>query len=104
MVGAFVLANNKENLNMDGCLWYFGGISSSLKAVFFGGMNSSLKAVYFEHTNIKKYKNVLLFLAYYRMDNFVFVFLFCFDDRLYSTILRSLEQTHCARMCFYMSD
>ena len=28
MVGAFVLANNKENLNMDGCLWYFGGISS----------------------------------------------------------------------------
>ena len=26
MVGAFVLANNKENLNMDGCLWYFGGI------------------------------------------------------------------------------
>ena len=32
MVGAFVLANN-ENLNMDGCLWYFGGISSSLKAV-----------------------------------------------------------------------
>ena len=36
MVGAFVLANNKENLNMDGCLWYFGGISLSLKAVFFG--------------------------------------------------------------------
>ena len=35
MVGAFVLANNKENLNMDGCLWYFGGISSSLKAVDF---------------------------------------------------------------------
>ena len=21
MVGAFVLANNKENLNIDGCLW-----------------------------------------------------------------------------------
>ena len=49
MVGTFVLANNKENLSMDGCLWYFGGISSSLKAVYFG------------HTN----KNVLLFLAYY---------------------------------------
>ena len=26
------------------------------------------------------------------------------DDRLYSAILRSLEQTHCARMRFYMSD
>ena len=26
------------------------------------------------------------------------------DDRLYSSILRSLEQTHCARMQFYMSD
>ena len=43
MVGAFVLANNKENLNMDGCLWYFGGMSSSLKAVYFG------------HTNKKNY-------------------------------------------------
>ena len=31
MMGAYVLANNKENLNMDGCLWYFGGISSSIK-------------------------------------------------------------------------
>ena len=46
MVGAFVLANNKENLNMDGCLWYFGGISSSLKAVYFG------------HTNKKKCTSV----------------------------------------------
>ena len=26
-----------------------------------------------------------------------------FDDRLYSAILRSLEQTHCARMRFYMT-
>ena len=26
------------------------------------------------------------------------------DDRLYSAILRSLEQTHCARLWFYMSD
>ena len=26
------------------------------------------------------------------------------DDRLYSAILCSLEQTHCARMWFYMSD
>ena len=38
---------------MDGCLWYFGGISSFLKAVYFG------------HTN-KKCTSVL---AYYRMDN-----------------------------------
>ena len=54
-----MLANNKENLNMDGCLWYFGGICSSLKAVYFG------------HTNKKKKKkkSVLLLLAYYRMDN-----------------------------------
>ena len=29
---------------------------------------------------------------------------FLIDDRLYSAILRSLEQTHCARMWFYMSD
>ena len=26
------------------------------------------------------------------------------DGRLYSAILRSLQQTHCARMWFYMSD
>jgi len=26
------------------------------------------------------------------------------DDCLYSAILCSLEQTHCARMWFYMSD
>ena len=26
------------------------------------------------------------------------------DDSLYSSILRSLEQTHCARMWFFMSD
>ena len=31
-------------------------------------------------------------------------FLFCFYDRLYSAILRSLEQTHCARLWFYMND
>ena len=45
MVGAFVLANNKENLNMDGCLWYFGGISSSLKAVYFGHTNKKNTSV-----------------------------------------------------------
>ena len=38
-VGAFVLANNKEHLNMDGCLWCFGAIGSSLKAVYFGHTN-----------------------------------------------------------------
>ena len=27
-----------------------------------------------------------------------------FDDRLYSAILRSLEQTHYARLWFYVSD
>ena len=26
------------------------------------------------------------------------------DDRLYSAILHSLQQTHCACMSFYMSD
>ena len=31
-------------------------------------------------------------------------FMLRIDDRLYSAILRSLEQTHCARMWFYMSD
>ena len=35
---------------------------------------------------------------------FCFCFLFLFDDHLYSAILRSLEQTHCARLWFYMSD
>ena len=63
MVGAFVLANNKENLNMDGCLWYFDGISSFLKAVYFG------------HTN-KKWTSVL---AYYRMDNLYL----CREQRIY---------------------
>ena len=32
------------------------------------------------------------------------VFLLLIDDRLCSAILRSLEQTHCARLWFYMSD
>ena len=45
MVGAFVLANNKENLNVDGCLWYFGGISSFLKAVYFGHTNKKCTSV-----------------------------------------------------------
>ena len=45
MVGAFVLANNRENLNMDGCLWYFGGISSFLKAVYFGHTNKKCTSV-----------------------------------------------------------
>ena len=44
-VGAFVRANNKENLNMDGCLWYFGGISSSLKAICFGHTNKKSTSV-----------------------------------------------------------
>ena len=75
MVGAFVLANNKENLNMDGCLWYF------------GGMSSSLKAVYFEHA--KKKKNVLLFPAYYRMDNLYP----CREQRIYTVGNDILMQT-----------
>ena len=51
MLGAFVLANNKDNLNRDGCLWYFGGVSSSFTAL---------------GVVIKK---LLLFLANYRMDS-----------------------------------
>ena len=43
MVGVFVLANSKENLNMVGCLWYFGGIS--LKAVYFGHTNKKCTSV-----------------------------------------------------------
>ena len=34
MVGAFVLANNTDNVNIDGCLYYVVGISSSLKTVY----------------------------------------------------------------------
>ena len=34
----------------------------------------------------------------------VFFFGFFIDDHLYSAILRSFEQTHCARLWFYMSD
>ena len=45
LVGAFVLANNQENLNMDGCLWYFGRISSLLKAVYFGHINKKITSV-----------------------------------------------------------
>ena len=39
MADAFVLAKNKGNLNMDGCLWYFGGIRSPLNAAYFGHIN-----------------------------------------------------------------
>ena len=45
MVGTFILANNKDNLNMDGCLWYFGGIGSSLKAIYFGHTNKKITSV-----------------------------------------------------------
>ena len=76
MVGAFVLANNKENVNMDGWLWYFGGISSSLKALYFG------------HSN-KYIKNVLLFLVYYRMDNLYP----CREQRIYTVGNDILMQT-----------
>ena len=41
---SMVLAN-KENLNMDGCLWYFGGISSFFKAVYFGHTNKKCTSV-----------------------------------------------------------
>ena len=30
---------------MDSCLWYFGGISSSLKAVYFGHTNKKFTSV-----------------------------------------------------------
>ena len=45
MVGAFVLANNKEDFNTDGCLWYFGGISSSLEAVYSGHTSKKCTSV-----------------------------------------------------------
>ena len=35
MVGTFMLANNKKNVNIAGCLWYFGEISLYIKAVYF---------------------------------------------------------------------
>ena len=40
----------------------------------------------------------------YRILIFFFIIIFLIDDRLYSAILRSIEQTHCDRMWFYMSD
>ena len=42
------------------------------------------------------------FLVYTPTIHFVFPLLI--DDHLYSAILRSLEQTHCARLWFYMGD
>ena len=45
MVGAFVLADNKERFNIDGCLWNFGRISLSLKAVNFGHINKKYISV-----------------------------------------------------------
>ena len=42
-----MLANNKEKLNIDGCLWYFGGGKQ------------------------QQQQHVLLFLAYYRMDDYI---------------------------------
>ena len=35
---------------------------------------------------------------------FCFLFFGLIDDHLYSAILCSLEQTHCARLWFYMND
>ena len=58
-----------------------------------------------------------LFFSFFLFFSFSFFFFFhilrqmstglidwLIDDRLYSAILRSLEQTHCARMWCYMSD
>ena len=36
--------------------------------------------------------------------DYYFIYFFNTANYLYSAILRSLEQTHCARMWFYMSD
>ena len=38
------------------------------------------------------------------VSSFYFLYIFCIDDCLYRALLCSLEQTHCARMWFYMSD
>ena len=76
MVGAFVLANNKENSNMDGCLWYFGGISSSLKAVLVYTLDILIKTV-------------LPFLAYYKMNNLYP----CREQRIYTVGNDILMQT-----------
>ena len=66
MVRAFVLANNKEHLNMDGCLWYFGGIRWM---VVYGTLVEYVHLSMLHTLDILIKKNVLLFLAYYRMNN-----------------------------------
>ena len=40
-----MLADNKERFNIDGCLWNFGRISLSLKAVNFGHINKKYISV-----------------------------------------------------------
>ena len=49
--------------------------------------------------------NVLSYVSvFFPFDSNSYSYARLIDDRLYSAILRSLEQTHCARMWFYMSD
>ena len=44
------------------------------------------------------------FWSYILIVDILLTYLIDDDDHLYSAILRSLEQTHCVRMWFYMSD
>ena len=49
-------------------------------------------------------KNFEMCICFWQFDCPEVTLYWLIDDHLYSAILRSLEQTHCARMWFYMSD
>ena len=55
-------------------------------------------------TNANFFKNLFIMGDGGGEETGKFFFWLMIDDRLYSAILRSLEQTHCARLWFYMSD
>ena len=72
-----------------------------------GVHSTSLSAVGCRYTVVKaEDSSRLLGPTVSTSDHFLqcYRFWLMIDDRLYSTILCSLEQTHCARMWFYMCD
>ena len=71
-----------------------------------GSLPVTIKKMWKEHCFCNEYTCLLSFFGQWFKCVILISFCTCdwvIDDRLYSAILRSLEQTHCARMWFYMS-
>ena len=78
--------------------------NANVKVVFVRPRNASVISLKFTRKlkKEKRTKKTIVFNVFRIWSKHITITLI--DVRLYSAILRSLEQTHCARMWFYMSD